>query len=214
MTGVIHVDEKHEAVQLRLRQRVGPFLLNGVLGGQHKERRGQREETPRHRHPMLLHRLQQRRLRLGRRAVDFIGQNDVGKKRPFDEHEGAAARLIGFLQNIRAGDVRGHQIRRELDAVEAQRHGLGQGIDDGGLGQAGHAHQQPVAAGQDANQQPLNHDVLSDNDLGQFGAELFVIGPQIINGRNVIPRQGGGWHRGGSGTGLIGRRYITHYEQD
>ena len=31
---------------------------------------------------MLLHRLEQRRLRLGRRAVDFVGEHDVGEDRP------------------------------------------------------------------------------------------------------------------------------------
>jgi hypothetical protein len=31
---------------------------------------------------MLLHRLEQRRLRLGRRAVDFVGEDDVGEDRP------------------------------------------------------------------------------------------------------------------------------------
>jgi hypothetical protein len=31
---------------------------------------------------VLLHRLEQRRLRLGRRAVDLVGQDDVGEDRP------------------------------------------------------------------------------------------------------------------------------------
>ena len=33
-----------------------------------------------HRDLTLLHRLQQRGLRLGRRAIDFVGQNDVGEQ--------------------------------------------------------------------------------------------------------------------------------------
>jgi K(+)-stimulated pyrophosphate-energized sodium pump len=38
-------------------------------------------------HLALLHRLQQRGLGLGRRAVDFVGQQDVGEDRPLDEAE-------------------------------------------------------------------------------------------------------------------------------
>ncbi|MCY1379871.1 hypothetical protein D9M69_676320 [compost metagenome] len=36
-SGVIKAHHKHEAVQLRFRKRVGAFLFNGVLCGEHKE---------------------------------------------------------------------------------------------------------------------------------------------------------------------------------
>ena len=136
---------------------------------------------------MFLHRLQQRGLRFRRGAVDFVRQDDVGKKRPFDEYESAAARLIGFLQNIGAGDVRRHQVRRELDAVELQRHRLGQRVDDGRFGQSRHPHQQPVPARQNADQQLLDDDVLPDDDPGQFGAKLLVNGSQFVNCADVVP---------------------------
>jgi hypothetical protein len=42
---------------------------------------------PADRHLPLLHRLQQRRLRLGRRAVDLVGQQHVGEDRPLHEAE-------------------------------------------------------------------------------------------------------------------------------
>ena len=120
------MDEKHEAIQLGFRQRIGAFLLDGVLRRQNKERRGQREKPPGDGDAMFLHRLQQGGLRLGGRAVDFIGQDDVGEKRPLDEDEGAAAGLVGFLEDVRAGDVGGHEVGGELDAVELQGHDLGQ----------------------------------------------------------------------------------------
>jgi len=37
--------------------------------------------------PPLLHRLQQRRLRLRRRPVDFVGQQEGRKQRPLDQRE-------------------------------------------------------------------------------------------------------------------------------
>ena len=45
-----------------------------------------------HRDAMLLHCLEQRRLRLGRRAVDFVGENDVREDRPRREHHVPPAR--------------------------------------------------------------------------------------------------------------------------
>jgi hypothetical protein len=38
-------------------------------------------------HLLLLHRLEQRRLRLGGRAVDLVAEDDVGEDRPLAQHE-------------------------------------------------------------------------------------------------------------------------------
>ena len=190
------MNEKHEAIQLRLGQRIGAFLLDGVLRRQNKERRGQREEPPGDGDAVFLHRFQQGGLRFGRRAVDFVGQDDVGEERPLDEDEGAAARLVGFLENIRSGDVRGHQVGRELDAVELQGHRPAPGqLTIGGFGQARHAHEQAVSARQNADEQLFEHVVLADDDLGQFAAHLAVRFAQFGDGANVILRQSRGCRR-------------------
>ena len=89
---IVDLDVEHEAVQLGLGQRIGPFLLDRVLRGDGEERLGQRIGRLADRHFALLHGLQQRGLGLGRRAVDFVGQQDVGEDRPFDEAEIAAGR--------------------------------------------------------------------------------------------------------------------------
>ena len=68
-----HVDLQQEAIELRFRQRIGAFVLDRVLRRQHMERRRHVVRRARHRHVMLLHRLQQRRLRARRCAVDFVG---------------------------------------------------------------------------------------------------------------------------------------------
>ena len=81
------VDEhvEHESVELRLRQRVGALHLNRVLRGEHEKRLGQLTACAADGHLFFLHRLEQRGLRLGRRAVDLVGQQDVGEHRAFDE---------------------------------------------------------------------------------------------------------------------------------
>ena len=63
--GVVELDQEHEPVELRLGQRVGPFLLDRVLRGQHEERWIEPERLPEHGDVLLLHRLEHRRLRLG-----------------------------------------------------------------------------------------------------------------------------------------------------
>ena len=66
---------EHEAIDLRLRQRIGSFLVDRVLRRQNQERRRQRHGFSAKSHLTLLHRFQQRRLHLGRGAIDFIGQH-------------------------------------------------------------------------------------------------------------------------------------------
>ena len=199
LAGIIDLDEKHETVQLRFGQRVCPFLFNGVLRGQDEKRRGQGKKPARHRHAMLLHGLQKGGLRFGRRAVDFIRQDNVGEDGTFGENKGAPARLVGFLEDVGAGDVGRHQVRRELNAVELQGHHLGQGIDHGGFGQAGHSHQQRVPSRQDADEQLLQHLVLTDDHFGQLRPDFIIKPAQLINGRHVVVdrrRAGGGaWGR-------------------
>jgi len=77
-------DVEHEAIELRFRQRVGSFELDRILGRQHEERPVEGIRAAGRRHVIFLHRLEQRRLRLGRCAVDLVGQNDLRKNRDID----------------------------------------------------------------------------------------------------------------------------------
>ena len=107
-------------------------------------------------------------MRLRRRAVDLVGQDDVGENRPLDEAEFTPA-CLRFVENRRAGDVRGHQVRRKLDALEADIQNLADRADHQGLGQAGHADKQAMPAREDGGQDLLDHVGLADDDA----AELF-----------------------------------------
>ena len=76
---VADLDHEHEAVDLRLGERVGPLLLDGVLRRHDDERLGERVGLVADGDLPLLHRLEQRALHLGRRAVDLVGEHEVGE---------------------------------------------------------------------------------------------------------------------------------------
>ena len=103
-----------EAVALRLGQRVDALGLDRVLGGQHEERVGQRVGDPADGDLPLGHDLEQRRLHLGRRAVDLVGEHEVGEHRAELDVEGVLAGLV----DAGADDVGGHQVGGELQAGE------------------------------------------------------------------------------------------------
>ena len=124
---IINLDLEHEPVQLRFGQRVGAFLLDGVLRGQNEKGIGQIEAASADGHLPFLHGFEQCGLRLGRRAVDFVGQDDVREDGAFDELQFAPTGGPVLFQDVCAGDVRRHQVRRELDAVEFERLNLSEG---------------------------------------------------------------------------------------
>ena len=74
------VQLEEEAVELRLGQRVGALHLDRVLRGEHEERLGERVLLLGDGDAVLLHRLEQRALRLGRGAVDLVGQHQVARR--------------------------------------------------------------------------------------------------------------------------------------
>ena len=97
-----------------------------------------------------------------------------------------AAGLQVLLDDLGAGDVAGHQVGRELDALERQVQRLGQRADQQRLGQARHAFQQGVAAGEDGDQHLLDHFVLADDDLGQLVADAVVGLLAVLHGGDVV----------------------------
>jgi hypothetical protein len=111
----------------------------------------------------FLHRFQQRRLGLRRRAVDLVGQQHLGEHGALLEAEHALARGLVFFEDLGADDIRGHQVGRELHAPELHVGGLGQRLHQQGLAQARHAFDQRVAAGQQAGDQQFDHVLLADD---------------------------------------------------
>ena len=170
----------------------------------------------------LLHHFQKRALHLGGRAVDFVGQHQIGEHRP--QHGGEFAALL--VVDAGADQVGGHQIGRELDALEAALHGARQGRDRQGLGQARHAFDQKMPAGQKRDQHPFQEMILADHDLLHFIEKMlqpFMRATRHVRHpfryrRIIAHRLGGILDRHGKGHagkdtlagGIVDRRHDTH----
>ena len=93
-----------------------------VLRGDHHERRRERPRLAVDRDLLLLHRLQQTRLRLRGRTVELVDEHDVREHRPGQELERAALRP----PDAGADDVARKQVDRRLHAREAAADALGE----------------------------------------------------------------------------------------
>jgi hypothetical protein len=173
--GILHGELEHEAVDLGLGQGVGALLLDGVLGGQHQEGVVQREGVLPNGDRVLLHRLQQRRLDLRRRAVDLVGEDHVGEDGPF---LGLELLILGVVDQ-RADEVCGEQVRRELQAAELGVDGIGQGPHRERLGQARHPLHEYMAVGEQADEEALDHGLLA-HDHPTYLVQKAVYEPALL----------------------------------
>ena len=143
------MQERQVTIEGITRPLARPFLvLDRVLRGEHEERPGQRSRDPFDRHLALLHRLQQRRLRLRWGAVDLVGEEEVGEDRARPELE------VGdpLVEDRGAGDVGRHQVGGELDALERQRQDARDGADQEGLGQTWDADEKTMTAAEQGHE--------------------------------------------------------------
>ena len=76
---IAQMDFKEKAIQLGFGQGKGAFILNRVLRRQHEKRAGQHTGHAIDRHLALAHTFKQSRLCSRRRAVDFVGQQNIRK---------------------------------------------------------------------------------------------------------------------------------------
>ena len=90
---VIDVELEHETIELRLGQRIGAFLFDWVLSGEDEERFGEAEGLFADGDLLFLHRFEQARSALCRRAIDFVGKNEIGEDRSFGG-EAASAWIV------------------------------------------------------------------------------------------------------------------------
>src|SRR5215471_19149778 len=90
------------------------MVLDRILGGEHDERPGKLVSFLFDGCVAFGHSLEQRRLGLGGGPVYFIGQYNVGK-------DGASLELeqtVLLIEDLEAHDIRGQQIRSELDTLK------------------------------------------------------------------------------------------------
>ena len=187
--GISHQQLEEEPIELCFRQRIGSLLVDGILSGQNEERLGQRTHLPTGSDLALLHRLQHGRLGLRRGAVDFVGQDQMGKHRTPLELE-LAATIRRFHDQVGAQNVSGHQVGRELDPAEAQLEHFGQGPNQQRLAQTWNAFEQNVTAGENGGEGSVDDGVLADHDAANLGAKLSVGFPErgdlLFSGHGAI----------------------------
>ena len=156
----------------------------------------------------LLHDLEERALDLGRGAVDLVGEQEVGEHRAELGVEGAAVRAV----DARADQVAGDEVRGELDPAERGMEDVGERLDREGLGEAGDALEEEMAAGEEGDEHPLEHRVLADDDppdlvedgLGGLPGVDHVVDPVAARARR--PGRLGGRGRGGGRDGAAAPR--------
>ena len=78
--------------------------------------------------------------------------------------EFAASRIV----NQRADEVGRQQIGRELQTLEIRSESRRQRLDGERLGQTGHAFEQNVAVGEQAEQEPLDQILLANDDVSDL----------------------------------------------
>ena len=144
----------------------------------------------------LRHHLEQRRLHLGRRPVDLVGEHEVGHHRAEFDVELLTADPV----DPGAEQVGGHQVGGELDPGEGPADHPGERLDGQRLGHPGDALDQQVPLGQQADQHPLDQPVLPDDH--PLDLEDRALQQRRVAGRRV--------HRlaepGHAATGPAGRR--------
>jgi hypothetical protein len=156
---IVDHDLHEEPVPLRLGQRVDTLGLDRVLGGHDQERLRHRVRRAADRDLPLRHHLEQRGLHFGRRPVDLVGEHEVREHRT----ELGVEPVRAGLEDPGADDVGGHQVRRELQPRERPAGDRGQRLHGQRLRHPGHALEQAVTLGEQADQHPLDHSVLSDD---------------------------------------------------
>ena len=106
---------------------------------------------------LLLHRFEQRGLRFRRRAVDFVGQHDVGEQRPGQKAERArAGSLSSWMTSVpvMSAGIRSGVNWMRLNCSESASASV---RISSVLARPGHADEQAMAAGEQRDQQLLDH---------------------------------------------------------
>src|SRR2546430_12821304 len=149
-----------ETVELSLREREGPLVLDRVLGRHDEERLRQLVRRPIDRHLVLVHRFQERGLRFRGGPVYLVGEDHLA-------HDGSRPELelIGLLVEDRhPGHVRWQEVGGELDAAEGATEGSGESLGEDGLPGPRDVLDEDVAAAEERHERELDLVMLAEND--------------------------------------------------
>ena len=122
----------------------------------------------------FLHGFEQCCLGLWRGAINFVGQHDVAEDRALDEGPLTMPGGEVFFNDVGAGNVGGHQVRRELDAPERQAERLRNGAHHQRLGGAGQAGDQAMPTDKERGKDLVQHILLADDYLAHLGENAIT----------------------------------------
>ena len=91
-----------------------------------------------------------------------------------------------FLDEVGTGDVRRHQIGRELDARELEVEHLGDGVHDQGLRETGDAGDDAIAPHEERQEHLLDRLFLADDELAELRGDVLIGGLEAIRQGNVV----------------------------
>ncbi len=207
-SGIADRDPHQESVELALRERIGPFRFDRVLGGDHHERDRQAVAVSIDGDLLLGHRLEESGLGLGRCTVDLVGQHDVVEHRALSKLERGAVPL----PHADAGDISGQEVGSELDTAPFGLDGLSQRLGDRRLAHTGHVLDQQVPFGQEAQKRLANDDRFAPDDLFHVVSDGIEGGdepghPGTVEHRSGVRRRGA--HTVGVGCGGRGHQVLS-----
>jgi hypothetical protein len=137
--------------------------MGGIAGRDYEKRRRQRVRRPVGRDLALLHGFEQRALRLGGCAVDFIGEHELREDRSLVKLEAAAV----AMEHGNAEHIGGEQIARELNALIGQTQRFGEGMRQSGLADSRQVLDEQMAAREQAGHAEFQLPVLADDDTAE-----------------------------------------------
>src|SRR5690625_996595 len=114
ITRISHLEPHQKPTHLTLRKRKSPLIIDRILSRKNHKRFTDRVGAAIGRNFSAIHHLQQARLRLRSRAVDFVRQNNIGKDRTAPENK-----LIQTLVvNRNSSDIGRKQVTRKLNPAD------------------------------------------------------------------------------------------------
>jgi len=142
-----------ESVELRFRKREGAMIFRRVLSGDDHKRLLKGIGLVVDGDLGFAHRFEEAALSLWRGAVDFVGQDDVGKQGA--RHE--LKRLFLAIEHGNADDIGGQQVTGELNPLEGAIQRAREAMGQRGLPDTGDVLDQEMAACQQADDRHLDH---------------------------------------------------------
>jgi hypothetical protein len=124
-----------------------------------------------YRHVPFLHRFQERSLRTRSRTVQLVGEHHVAKDRTRLKRELAEPSRT-LRQQVRAGHIRRHQIRRALNPGALQVERIAERAYEERFSETRRPFEQHVTPAEERDQQVIDEGRLPNEHAADFGAKL------------------------------------------